>query len=204
MFLAPTEPSDPLVKRREFSTVVYRQTKKVGVGHLLRSFNSRNFMAGQRDLIGPKDMMLQRRQGFQCLERVVRAGCVAGLEIGADCGRIRVALPACGEPFHLAEPSGGLPVMGVILPNQRQQDIHVQEVGHGNSASSCFAISSVIFGLPLGVTNKGRPFGPITSLACRARGAIFCSTIVPERVSIKKSSPGRNCSLSRIGAGMTI
>jgi len=112
-----------LVERRQSETVTRRQVREVVVGHLLGRLRMR-FQRGQ--IIGDAFRFALVNEFLEQLPGFVHRH-VHHLLVGADAQEAKLAQRTEHDAFAL-HPSEGFGVPGMVAPDGREQDVHVQQV----------------------------------------------------------------------------
>ena len=129
----------------------------LGCAHLRQRFCSRR--VSQEPMRTHPDDCVQRRH------RILEARAEGRAQ--TDSEKAHLANRAGRERFSPTEPSAGPDILGVRFPSARYQEIDIEQMTHGSSASSAVTLSVVITGALGAATRTGRPNFPRLSLAAR-------------------------------------
>ena len=130
-------------------------------------------MAGHRwdmidaKIIGDESAALARRQVAERSQCVARRSPVTGAQ--ADAQEPKLGQRTGYKTGLPIEPCACLGMLCVRSPHTGQQEVHIQQVSHGNSLSRAFTVSAVMGGASAGASSTRLPLRPLTM---RARVAL--------------------------------
>jgi len=157
--------TEDLIEGGEPESVSLGQRHEVGIRDIR--------MAGHRwdtidaKIISDESAALARRQVAERSQCIVRRSPVTWAQTDAQEPKFgqRTGYKT-GLPI---EPGACLGMLCMRSPHTGQQEVHIEQVSHGNSLSKAFTVCAVMGGAPAGASSKRRPRRPLTM---RARVAL--------------------------------